>query len=133
MVYFVLWSVLWPLALLLTAAGLSYPVWAFALNRLRLTDWLGYMSTIATILLTQFRLAEVSPWWLAGTPMALLLGILPARATGKRYIEDPHFQPQGCFVVGHPPERVKDWPNWPRSGQKDAGSSQESHVPPLNQ
>ena len=101
----------WPLALLVTAAGFSYPVWVFVLNRLRLTDWLGYTSTVATILVIQFRLAEVSPWWLAGTPLALLLRALPARATVKRYVDDPHFRPQGCFVVGRPPERVKDWPH----------------------
>lgn len=108
-----LWSVVWPIALLSVVVGLSYPVWVLVMGRLRLTDWLGYTSLTAMILLVQFRIVDVSVWWLVGTPVALALGMIPARRTLKRYYEELDFVAQGSFVVGHPPERVRDWPDWP--------------------
>ena len=119
----ILIDVLWPVALLGAMIIPVYPLMVFGLARLRLTDWLGYVSAVATIIVLLLRLVDASVWWLAGAPFAVLAGYLWARMTVRRYRTIPTAEIRGVFVVGKPGERVRDWPDWSRSRGSDDASN----------
>ena len=95
-----------------------YVLLVYLIGRIRLTDWLGYTLGVTTLVRAVWRLADWSVWAaVIASVVAFVLAFLWARATVGAFRNDPDMVLTGLFVVGRPPERVRDWPDRPRPGK----------------
>ncbi|MGC4154956.1 MAG: hypothetical protein QM628_18200 [Propionicimonas sp.] len=114
--------IVWAVASLPMMYFASYWVWFFVMARTHLTDWVGYVWAICTLLFVPFKVWEELPLALVGVVVAVVLAWGAARRESARRRNDPSHESLGFFLFGSPPSRVRDWP-WSWRQDKRAGAS----------
>lgn len=84
-----------------------FSVWAW--SRVRLTDWLGFLTLTGALIAFGGNLVEVwGRWSLLVFLVSGLTVFALTRALSLR-LRDPGYRPRGVFTFGKPPSGLRDW------------------------
>lgn len=100
---------LWVALLIIAFAKFIEIVAAYALGRLRLADWFGWVFVLAGLVTIPQLAWRVHPWLIAALAVSAVAGVLLARGSVARWKTGMSPAPVGYFLLGKPPQGVVNW------------------------